>query len=70
MRTKPMGKRSAKKAALAVVARLIESYRDVGQPYTDCSEPNNGKDWIEADIDVLEAAFTEIQDELNRRAQH
>jgi hypothetical protein len=64
-----MGKRRAKKSALAVVARLIESYRDVGQPFDECNEATNAHDWVPADGDVLDAAFQEIQDELNRRAQ-
>lgn len=67
-RTKPMSKRKAKKAALAVVATLIEGYRAVGQPHEECEEAENAHDWQPCDGDVLDAAFQQIQDELNRRA--
>ena len=52
--------------ACHVVARLIESYMDVGQPGNDCMD--NVHDWTPKDEKKLVAAFEELIDELDNRS--
>ena len=65
-RTRAMNKREAKREACSVVARLIESYQDVGQPGEDCE--NGLKGWIAADEAVLAEALDLLAAELRRRS--
>lgn len=61
-----MNKREAKRAVCAVVARLIDSYTGVGQPYIDCDEGVKG--WKPEDADVLADALETLREELDRRS--
>jgi hypothetical protein len=67
-RKRPMSKARARREAASVVARLIDSYRSVGQPADDCTDRVRG--WIPEDEDVLDAAFVRLRDELDRRGRH
>lgn len=66
-RTRPMGKRRAMREAHGVVAKLIDSYFDVGQPDENCMDSVAG--WIPADQHVLRDAFELIADQHARKAR-
>lgn len=62
-----MNQRRAKKDACHVVARLIHSYLDVGQPGNDCLDGIHG--WTPKDEKKLTAAFQGLINEMEHRAE-
>jgi len=64
-----VSRKTPSKDAYAVVSRLIDSYLDVGQPHTECSDKNHPEIDSCRSCNALGREITKLRDRFRERSK-